>query len=473
MELYHLNGESEISEFKVNNSRPQTLGDNLVALANSAALNEVDYAYLIFGVNDRGQVVGTQFDHRKPHKGQDLKIWLSTQIRPAVHFTVQTLMVDGKKVVVFTIHPATKQPARFKGKESIRVGASTRDLSQYPDKEAILWQKLGGRQFETSLTGQRSNLDDILQILDTQAFYKRKDMTPIVSNRTAVADNLVASQLIRRDRGQYAVTSLGALLLAKDLSQFAGLERKLPRLIVYKGKNRVQSATERNYQSGLVTSLPELLHDISQILPKKEVFNQAVREELTIYPEQALRELVINAIIHQDLSVTGSGPLIDVFEGRVEISNPGSPLISTKKFIGFPPRSRNERLAKEMRLLNFCEERGTGVAKAMALCEVYQLPAPQFRSDENYTITTVFGPKDFSELNRTDRPWMAYMHAVLKSVSQETMTNQSLRKCFGLKQAEYPRVSKVIKEAIAEGLIKPADPQRTTGRYVQYIPYWA
>ena len=67
---------------------------------------------------------------------------------------------------------------------------------------------------------------------------------------------------------------------------------------------------------------------------------QALREERPMYPEIAIRELVANALIHQDMTITGAGPMIELFDDRIEITNPGAPLIDVQKFIGSPPRSR-------------------------------------------------------------------------------------------------------------------------------------
>ena len=59
--------------------------------------------------------------------------------------------------------------------------------------------------------------------------------------------------------------------------------------------------------------------------------------------------LVANAVIHQDFFVTGAGPLVEIFDDRVEITNPGRPLVATERFLDTPPRSRNEMLAAFLR----------------------------------------------------------------------------------------------------------------------------
>ena len=122
-----------------------------------------------------------------------------------------------------------------------------------------------------------------------------------------------------------------------------------------------------------------------------------------MYPELAVRELVANALIHQDFTITGAGPTVEIFADRMEITNPGRPLIDPLRFIDEPPRSRNEALASVMRRANICEERGSGIDKVISLVEAFQLPAPDFRVTDRSTIAVLLGPRDFSEMDRGDR----------------------------------------------------------------------
>ncbi|MFX6794050.1 ATP-binding protein, partial [Acinetobacter baumannii] len=72
--------------------------------------------------------------------------------------------------------------------------------------------------------------------------------------------------------------------------------------------------------------------------------------------------------------------MVEIFSDRIEITNPGAPLIKTERFLDSPPRSRNEALASFMRRIVICEERGSGVDKVVQQTEVYQLPAPVFET---------------------------------------------------------------------------------------------
>ena len=88
---------------------------------------------------------------------------------------------------------------------------------------------------------------------------------------------------------------------------------------------------------------------INSQLPQNEPVGQAFSSEVRMYPEKAIRELVANALIHQDFTITGAGPMVEIFADRMEITNPGEPLVDTLRFIDTPPRSRNEDLAALMR----------------------------------------------------------------------------------------------------------------------------
>jgi len=143
------------------------------------------------------------------------------------------------------------------------------------------------------------------------------------------------------------------------------------------------------------------------------------------------------------------------------------------RFIDHNPVSRNEKLAAFMRRINLCEERGTGIDKVITECELFQLPAPKFQGDEDFTRIHLYAPREFKEMDRLDRIRATYQHCCLKYVTDEFMTNQTLRERFKIDTENYPMVSKIIKDAIENGMIKEFDPENKARRYTKYIPFWA
>ena len=206
---------------------------------------------------------------------------------------------------------------------------------------------------------------------------------------------------------------------------------------------------------------------VNDKLPSNEEIGNVFRKEVRMYPELAVRELIANAIIHQDFHISGTSTMIEIFENRIEFTNPGKPLIDTKRFIDHNPESRNEMLASLMRRMNFCEERGSGIDKVIHKIELYQLPAPEFLSGDNYTRVIFYSPKSLRQMSKPDKIRACYQHACLKYVSGEYMTNQSLRERLNIDKKNYPIVSRLIREAINGGVIIEYENSK------MYIPYWA
>ena len=165
--------------------------------------------------------------------------------------------------------------------------------------------------------------------------------------------------------------------------------------------------------------------------------------------------------------------MIEIFVDRMEITNPGIPLIDTLRFIDHSPESRNETLAGLMRRMGICEERGSGVDKVIFECEFAQLPAPDFVKGDNFTRVTLFAPKTLRQMDNSDKIRACYQHACLKYVSGETMTNESLRSRFNIDQKNYATASRIIKSTLETELVKLADPFNKSKKHTAYVPFWA
>ena len=257
------------------------------------------------------------------------------------------------------------------------------------------------------------------------------------------------------------------------MGKFEDLARKVVRVIVYKGKNRLNTIKEHVAGKGYAVGFQDLIEYINSKLPSNEEIGKAFRKEVKVYPEIAIRELVANALIHQDYGITGTGPMIEIFEDRIEIGNPGKPLINTLRFIDSSPQSRNERLAFFMRRINICEERGSGIDKVVNSAEVYQLPAPDFIEEENHLKVVMYAPKSLRQMERKDKIRACYQHCCLKYVSADSMTNKSLRERFKIEEQNYSMASRIIADTIDEKLIKGFDPSSKSKKHAKYIPYWA
>ncbi len=327
-------------------------------------------------------------------------------------------------------------------------------------------------RWEQGIARQYASGDEVLELLD-YSHYFRLTKQPLPDNRSGIFDKLEADRLIVRDVGErWNITHLGAILFAHRLSDFdASLARKAVRFVAYDGKNRAATVTHRHDgQKGYAVGFEGLVSYLNDLLPKNEHIGSALREAHPLFPELAIRELVANALIHQDMTVTGSGPQIELFSDRIEISNPGAPLVKPERMIDLPPRSRNEALASLMRRMGMCEEQGSGLDKVIAQVEMFQLPPPLFRAESNSTQAILYSPRTFADMTPEERVRACYFHAVLKFLSGDKMKNASLCTRLGIASKNAAQATAVINKALDAGLIRVADPEHPRAGYV---PHWA
>ena len=255
-------------------------------------------------------------------------------------------------------------------------------------------------------------------------------------------------------------------------SDFRSLAHKTVRVIQYKGNGRVATVREQAGSRGYAAGFEGLIGFIANLLPSNEVIGQALRKEVPMFPELAIRELVANAVIHQNFHLSGTAPLIEIFANRMEITNPGLPLVQPDRFLDSPPRSRNEAMASFMRRIGICEERGSGVDKVVEQTELYQLPAPLFETTDEHTRVTLFAHRELREMDKSDRIRACYLHACLRYVQRDFLTNASLRERFGVEEKNKAAVSRYIREAIDAGMIRPVD-EEAARKMMKYVPFWA
>lgn len=473
-ELCALPRETEWVELKVNEAEPKAIGEYISALSNAAALVGKAFAYLVWGVRDDDHgVVGTTFDPHAARVGnEELESWLLRLLEPKIDFRFFTVTVDERPVVLLEIARAARHPVRFSGQELIRVGTYKKKLKNFPEKERALWRIFDRTPFEEGVASERASGDDVLHLLDYPAYFDLLER-PLPANRDGILEALEDDRLIRRsEAGGWDITHLGAILFAKRLDGFHTLRRKAVRVIQYGGTGRTETLREQEGAKGYACGFEGLIGYINGLLPANEVVGQALRKTVPMFPELAVRELVANALIHQDFFVKGAGPMVEIFEDRIEITNPGEPLVDTQRFVDTPPKSRNETLASIMRRFRICEERGSGIDKVVFQVELFQLPAPLFEEPEGSTRAILFAHQPLTAMDKADRVRACYLHACLRYVTREPMTNASLRDRFGIAKRNASTASRLLNEAVEAGVIAVADPEAGT-RSRSYLPYWA
>jgi ATP-dependent DNA helicase RecG len=453
--------EHQALEFK----EAKTQYDNARLFEYCVAIANEGGGKIILGVSDKmpRAVVGT--------KAFNDPIGIAQRIFEKVGFRVDVEAVEHPegRIVVFHV-PARPVGSAYHldGKYLMRSGSSLTAMSE--DRlRAIFGEGQPHWGEQAVLTGLSAA--DVVTLLDTQTFFDLLKQ-PYPTNQGEVLKRLCAERVIDKADGRYSIRRLGALLLAKRLDNFTEIARHAARVIVYDGTSKLKVRLDETGKRGYAVGFQALVDFIMAQLPQNEVFEQALRRRVKLLPDSAMRELVANALIHQDLTISGMSPVIEIYSNRVEISNPGLPIVPLERFID-AYQTRNERLAELMRRMFICEERSSGIDRVVMDCEFHQLPAPNFGASHNRTIVTIYGPRSFEEMDRNDRIRACYQHCALKWVLREPMNNQTLRERFGLPDGKQAVVSQIIKDALDGELIKLDESSGESKRYAKYLPIWA
>ena len=265
-ELCKQPNESGWVEFKHNNCSPEMIGENISALANSAVLADRSYAYMIWGVDDTThQIIGTTIRLKSEKKGnQELENWLRYMLSKNANFEFQEVEIDGKHVELIVIAKAEGLPVTFEKIDYIRSGSYTKKLIEFPSLQTQLWDKLRHNQFEDTYVMTGLTDKKVLRLLNYEAYFSLLHI-PLPDETEQIIHYLKQEEfLVQQDDGLYAITNLGAILLAKNLSDFSRLARKAIRVVQYNKNNREIILKEEMFNEGYATSLEKAIKYIKE-----------------------------------------------------------------------------------------------------------------------------------------------------------------------------------------------------------------
>lgn len=380
--------ESEWLEFKHDRFEPRALGEYVSALANSACLLGRPRAYLVFGIEDGTHaVLGTRFDpgaetlKDKDSKGnQLLPLWLSRHLQPNTGYEIHPFEYQGRRVVLFEIHPAYDRPVEFDGTAYIRDGSSKTELRKYPQKARQIWS----RQIDWSAeVCERATLDDLDPAALAKARLEYKTKFPGKAAEVDTWDDatfLNKTKLTTRGR----VTQAALLLLGREESStlLAPAVARMSWIL----KN------DRNEEQDYAHFGPPFLLNVDQVLAR--IRNLTVRElpdgtlfpvEISQYDPWVIREALHNCIAHQDYGLRGRINIVETPDGLI-LRNMGSFLPGSVETVIQQDAPlevyRNPLLAEVMVNLNMIDTQGGGIKRMFLKQRRRFFPLPDYDLSE-------------------------------------------------------------------------------------------
>lgn len=467
----------------------QQIGKDVCALANSAAFHGRGNGYCVWGVSPNShKFVGTTFSPAETTapSGQRVVSWLKSNLSENARFSFSVMDAWGKRFVILKVAAAAGQPVRFNGKPYLRSGNKTKKLQVGSHREVELWHRVQGPNRELALAMEGVTPGQLRELLNLEAYRTliRGDqaehgavLVEGLTGEDALLADLEEREIIRQqESGAYGITVMGALLLAKRLSTFDELGKRKIRIVRFAGRGAYEVVSQEEYDEGYATALPKAEEHIASITPTGDFSEGGVYLRVGhAYPRNAVRELLVNAVLHQDIQALAPGPLVRIYDNRIEFNNPGSSLVPPDQMLNARPKTRNVALSNQLRDMGICEEWGVGWDKVVQACEEAHMMAPKtVTSEEGGTTVTLRRCGSFESMTRADRESAVYWHACLRYAQGESLSNTTLRERFGLanEQKNVLAMSRLIRDCQTVGLIK-VENEKTGAKFRRYVPAWA
>jgi len=467
--------ETVLIELKENNIAPDEIGQSISAIANACILEKSENGYIIFGIEDSTlEEKGVNFDpfNIKASGNQDMEMYLR-QMLVAGDFRFIPVKKDSKDFLLIEVSKSLGSPTNYKNIAYVRIGKNTSPLKNYPDLEKKIWSSFQSGYFWKKPAKTDLSQADALSLLDFDAYYQMMKL-PLPSETKDILSRFEQEGFVVKQQNQWYITNLGGLLFARDLKSFENLRYKSPRVITYDGDHKLSTVIkDQEGKKGYACGFEDLIKWVFSQIPEPEVITKIYREQKVIYPDKALREIIANALIHQDCETDGMRPMIEIYKNHIEISNPGSCLVDPEKIIESVPKARNERMVDIMRRLKICEIRGSGIDRVIESVELLQLPAPKFENSDNAFKAYIYTYRPFEKLTSEEKLRALYQHVTLLYIYQQFATNETIRLRFGLGEKKTSVISKLVATSKELKHIKNFDPNSESKRYVKYVPIWA
>lgn len=172
------------------------------------------------------------------------------------------------------------------------------------------------------------------------------------------------------------------------------------------------------------------------------------------------------------MTARGQSLIVEIFDERIEATNPGSLLVDVDRIIDTAPHARNEKTANFLRMARICEARGSGFDRIEEGMRDWKIPAPKVETTEDFCRTKLYWHRSLSSWSKEDKIRTCYIYVCYCYVNGIDATNTVLRERFGVSEKNKAIVSGIIKETVDKGLIRLYD-DATAPRYYKYVPYWS
>lgn len=356
-------GEGTLIEFKKTVSAG--LGREICAFANTAG------GRLFIGIDDNNKVISCKFNNKIKSQIQDI----ANNCNPRIAVSVESIQYKDKEIVVVMVPESSDKPVQCSEGFFLREGANSKKMTR---DEIFYWaQKTRKIRYETRLREDFKYPEDFDKELFVEIL-KRMNVTA-----GEEYEDLLNNMGLGENEETFTINNAGILFFAKKRDLY--VRQAYVTCVLYKGLDKVKIIDRKDFRTGLVLDYENAFKFLQQHLRLEYVIEGGgPRKEIPEIPYEALKEALLNAAIHRDYFEIGARIMVEIFDDRVEISNPGELLFEKEKF-GKKSVARNPIIFDIFNRLGLVEKVGSGIKRIISAVKKRDLKV-EFDIDSFFTI---------------------------------------------------------------------------------------
>lgn len=438
-----INGESKKIEFK------QTLPHKSKIIKTAVAFSNAAGGKILIGVKDNKEILGIS-DEEVLDLPDRISNIIYDNCYPTIIPEIYIKNIEGKNILVVEIYPGNLKPYYIKSKNKlkgtyIRVGATNRPA----DKEVIIELE---RQKRNVSFDEEILYDYNLDQLDLKPFMN--DCSELIGKEINEND-LVNLKLLREENGIKYATN--ALIFLADKNNYYDYSRI--KCAKFKGDNVNEFIDQKEFSGPLYEQIINAEKFAKTYIAKKGTILGLQRKDQYEIPIIAIREALINAVVHRDYSISGSDIKFSIFDNRLEIISPGNlpKTLDISDIKEGKSEIRNKIIARFFKEINYIEQWGTGIRRMINACKESDLEEPEFKepgmffkvtinkkSTSKVPVSTDKVTISTDKLNKNELKITKYLE------NYNTITNKDVREITGLSESG---AKKVLRNMVGKNLV--------------------
>lgn len=366
-------GETSRLEFKAD-----LPDDHKKYLKTVVAFSNTSGGRILFGVTDKHKILG--IPDETIHQVKDSVIdSIYHACEPPIMPYTYIMTIGEVNILVVEIVPGEECPYFIKSEGMsrgtyVRVGSTS--MPATPNILNALRLRGRGQSFDMQLCLDSPIDERVLNSLCTRLSSYKVPVSPI---------NLENMRVIKRLEDQYVATNAYVLLTS---NHFLHTEVQC---VCYRGTGKTVILDSCDSKSDIVTQTVEALSFVLRHISMASKIDGLVRRDVYEVPEVALREAIVNAIVHREYAMQDSSISIEIYDDRIDIGSPGLPLgLDIHQPEMGRSKIRNPAIAAVFKTIGFIEKYGTGVQRMISECKENNVPVPEFIEDRDYFIVRFY-----------------------------------------------------------------------------------